>query len=57
VNALVTVGGNIALESIDRTELRRFLCSMQQLDGSFTLHQSGEVDIRLVALFVFSTFF
>lgn len=48
MNALVSIGGNIAFESIDRLAVRRFFCAMQQPDGSFTLHNNGEVDIRLV---------
>lgn len=48
MNALVSIGGNIAFESVDRLAVRRFFCAMQQPDGSFTLHNNGEVDIRLV---------
>ena len=46
VNALVCVGGNICLESIDRVAIRKFLALMQKSDGSFSLHTDGEVDIR-----------
>lgn len=46
VNALVTVGGRLALGSIDRASLGRFLAAMAQPDGAFTVHASGEVDIR-----------
>ncbi|KAJ6218520.1 hypothetical protein RDWZM_009677 [Blomia tropicalis] len=45
-NALITIGGAIAYESFDREAIRKFLLSMQQSDGSFTMHASGEVDIR-----------
>lgn len=48
VNSLAVLGTPTALGSIDRAEVRRFLCSMQQPDGSFTLHHSGEIDIRFV---------
>ena len=46
VNALVTIGTPSALASIDRPSLRRFLLRMKQPDGSFTMHDDGEVDVR-----------
>jgi prenyltransferase beta subunit len=32
--------------SVTRASLQRFLLSMHQPDGSFTMHLGGEVDIR-----------
>lgn len=46
VNALVTVSSEEALDSIDRVGLVRFLHRMKQPDGSFTMHEDGEIDSR-----------
>lgn len=46
VNALLTVSGEEALDSIDRVSLVKFLHRMKQADGSFTIHEDGEVDSR-----------
>lgn len=46
INALVTVSGEEALESIDRIGLIRFLHNLKQPDGSFAMHMDGEVDSR-----------
>lgn len=32
----------------DRKGMYRFLLSMKQKDGSFIMHQGGEVDVRYV---------
>lgn len=50
VNALVTLGTDEALDSIDRPALYRFLLSRKCRDGSFTMHEDGEVDVRCVRL-------
>lgn len=46
VNAIITTTSEDALESIDRTSLVRFLHRMKQPDGSFSMHDEGEVDSR-----------
>lgn len=46
VNALITLADEEALDSIDRVRLVKFLHRMKQPDGSFTLHDDGEVDSR-----------
>ncbi|XP_075591428.1 farnesyl transferase beta subunit isoform X2 [Dermatophagoides farinae] len=46
VNAIVTIGNDIAFNSLNRVAIEKFLRRMQQPNGSFTLHESGEVDIR-----------
>ncbi|KAL1926265.1 hypothetical protein VTP01DRAFT_5962 [Rhizomucor pusillus] len=46
VNSLAILGGEEAYKVIDRDALYAFLLSMKQSDGSFTMHQGGEIDIR-----------
>lgn len=46
VLTLVTVGTKEALESINLPKMASFLSRMKQPNGSFTMHQDGEVDIR-----------
>jgi len=46
VNALCILGSTQALASIDRPKLARWMDSLRQEDGSFTMHVDGEVDIR-----------
>lgn len=46
VMALVSIGTEEALSSINRGTLKQFLKSMKLPDGSFKLHQDGEIDIR-----------
>ncbi|CAH0551003.1 unnamed protein product [Brassicogethes aeneus] len=46
VNALVLLGNEEAYNVIDRCKLKKFLTRMHQPDGSFTMHEGGEVDIR-----------
>lgn len=46
VNALITTSSEEALESIDRVNLVRFLHRMKQPDGSFSVHDDGEIDSR-----------
>ena len=46
INALITLNSETALDSIDRVGLVRFLHRMKQEDGSFTLHDDGEIDSR-----------
>lgn len=48
VNAIVTIGNDIAFNSLNRVAIEKFLRRMQQPNGSFTLHESGEVDIRFI---------
>jgi protein farnesyltransferase subunit beta len=47
VMALVSIGTEEALESINRTGLRNFIISMKQQNGSFSVHKGGETDVRL----------
>lgn len=46
VNALITLGDDLALESIDRLKLLAFLHRLKQADGSFAMHEDGEIDSR-----------
>ncbi|XP_030643173.1 protein farnesyltransferase subunit beta-like [Chanos chanos] len=46
VNALCTIGTEEAYNVIDREKLLHFLCSLKQPDGSFALHEGGEIDVR-----------
>lgn len=46
VNALITVSGEKALDSIDRVGLIKFLHDVKQPDGSFAMHIDGETDSR-----------
>ncbi|XP_011707188.1 PREDICTED: protein farnesyltransferase subunit beta isoform X2 [Wasmannia auropunctata] len=46
VNALCTIGTREAYDVIDRKSLKRFLTSLRGEDGSFCMHENGEVDIR-----------
>ncbi|XP_012259865.2 protein farnesyltransferase subunit beta [Athalia rosae] len=46
VNALCTIGTPEAYKTIDRQGLRRFLKSLRDQDGAFSMHVGGEVDIR-----------
>lgn len=46
VNALCTIGTERAYSVINRPALHRFLMRMRQPDGSFTIHQGGEIDVR-----------
>lgn len=46
INSLAIVGTPEAFDSIDRDALLRFLFEMKQEDGSFIMHEGGEVDVR-----------
>lgn len=46
VNSLCLIGTERALQAIGRQQLREFLQSVRQPDGSFVLHVGGESDIR-----------
>lgn len=46
VNALVILGTEEALNVIDRKKLQDFLWSVRRPDGSFEMHENGEIDIR-----------
>jgi len=46
LSALFVIGTDEALESIDRQSLYRFLLRMKQPDGSFSVTDDGEMDIR-----------
>ena len=48
VNALITINSDEALESIDRLGLVKFLHRMKQDDGSFRMHDQGEIDSRAI---------
>ncbi|XP_042029392.1 protein farnesyltransferase subunit beta-like [Salvia splendens] len=46
VNALITVGGQNSLSSINREKLYDFLLRMKDASGGFRMHDGGEVDVR-----------
>jgi protein farnesyltransferase subunit beta len=46
VNALITLNTDEALESIDRLKLMMFMHKLKQADGSFAMHEDGEIDSR-----------
>ncbi|KAL0079472.1 terpenoid cyclases/protein prenyltransferase alpha-alpha toroid [Phycomyces blakesleeanus] len=46
INALAIIGTKEAYDLIDRESLYGFLLRMKQPDGSFTMHDGGEIDIR-----------
>ncbi|XP_034250396.1 protein farnesyltransferase subunit beta [Thrips palmi] len=46
VNALCTIGTKEAFNVINREKLQQFFWSVRQPDGSFIMHQNGEVDVR-----------
>ncbi|KAJ3212599.1 hypothetical protein HDU67_003706 [Dinochytrium kinnereticum] len=46
INALSIVGTEAAYNCINRPALLRWLLSLKQPDGSFQMHQGGEVDVR-----------
>uniref|UniRef100_A0A1J3DEG9 Protein farnesyltransferase subunit beta n=1 Tax=Noccaea caerulescens TaxID=107243 RepID=A0A1J3DEG9_NOCCA len=46
VNALVTLGGDRALTSINRVNMSSFLRRMQDCNGGFRMHDMGEMDVR-----------
>ncbi|KAI1724031.1 prenyltransferase and squalene oxidase repeat domain-containing protein [Ditylenchus destructor] len=46
VMALISIGTPEAFECIDRRRLYKFINSMRQPNGSFVLHEGGEIDIR-----------
>ncbi|KAI8096543.1 terpenoid cyclases/protein prenyltransferase alpha-alpha toroid [Halteromyces radiatus] len=46
INTLAIIGTTQAYELIDKPALYRFLLEMKQPDGSFTMHNGGEIDIR-----------
>uniref|UniRef100_A0A0D6R496 Protein farnesyltransferase subunit beta n=1 Tax=Araucaria cunninghamii TaxID=56994 RepID=A0A0D6R496_ARACU len=46
VNTLVTVGGEMALASINREKMLNFLFRMKDPSGAFRMHDAGEMDVR-----------
>ncbi|KAI7850021.1 terpenoid cyclases/protein prenyltransferase alpha-alpha toroid [Circinella umbellata] len=46
INSLAIIGTKEAYDVINRETLYKFLMSMKQPDGSFTMHTGGEIDIR-----------
>lgn len=44
--ALVSIGTESSLASIDRVKLKKFLMSSRQSNGSFAMHNCGEIDVR-----------
>jgi prenyltransferase beta subunit len=46
VNALVTLGGDKALSSINREKMSCFLRRMKDTSGGFRMHDMGEMDVR-----------
>ncbi|KAL7069903.1 hypothetical protein ACQ4LE_010865 [Meloidogyne hapla] len=48
VMTLIEIGTDEALNSIERDKLREFIKSMKQSNGSFCVHNDGEVDVRAV---------
>ncbi|XP_014247001.1 protein farnesyltransferase subunit beta [Cimex lectularius] len=48
VNALVILGTTEAYKAVDRAALTKFLWSLRVGDGSFYMHEGGEIDVRSV---------
>lgn len=46
VMAIATIGTKEAFDVIDRKKMYMFLMNMKQKDGSFIMHEQGEVDVR-----------
>lgn len=46
VNALCILGTEKAYDVINRKKLKKFLIKLHQPDGSFLMHDGGEVDVR-----------
>lgn len=46
VNALITLGSDRALSSINRDKLYTFLLEMKDSSGAFRMHDGGEIDVR-----------
>lgn len=46
VNALFTLNCDTAVRVIDKESMYRYLLSMKQSDGSYTMHVDGETDVR-----------
>lgn len=46
--ALTLVGGDEAYEVVDRRSMWKWLCSLKQRDGGFTMAIGGEEDVRYV---------
>ncbi|XP_042498436.1 protein farnesyltransferase subunit beta isoform X2 [Macadamia integrifolia] len=46
VNSLLTLGGQRALSSINRDNMRTFMLRMKQPSGAFRMHDAGEIDVR-----------
>ena len=46
INTLATIGTPTALGVVNRTTLRQFLKRRRNPDGSFTMHDDGETDVR-----------
>ncbi|XP_062151361.1 protein farnesyltransferase subunit beta [Alnus glutinosa] len=46
VNALITVGGERSLSSINRENVYMFLRRMKDPSGPFRMHDAGEIDVR-----------
>lgn len=46
VNALVTIGGQTALASVNREKMLQFLLQMKDSSGGFRMHDAGEMDVR-----------
>ncbi|KAI8824838.1 farnesyltransferase, CAAX box, beta [Fimicolochytrium jonesii] len=46
VNALAIVGTEEAYDLVDRQALLAFLLRLKHKDGSYTMHEGGEVDVR-----------
>ncbi|URD91766.1 protein farnesyltransferase subunit [Musa troglodytarum] len=46
VNTLVTLGSEMALSSINRASMLKFLLRMKDSSGAFRMHDGGEIDVR-----------
>eukprot|EP00842_Homolaphlyctis_polyrhiza_P006722 jgi/Hompol1/7050/HPOL_000471-RA len=46
ISALAIIGTREAYDAVDRPKLYEFLLQMKQPDGSFRMHEGGEVDVR-----------
>ncbi|TPX42063.1 protein farnesyltransferase [Synchytrium endobioticum] len=46
INTIAILGTEQAYKMVDRAKLYQFLMKMKQPDGSFVMHEGGEVDVR-----------
>lgn len=46
VNALISLGGDKSLSSVNRSKMYTFLKRMKDPSGAFRMHDAGEIDVR-----------